>query len=214
MHFRQWLVCFWCICLVFKSSQSPSRTADLFVSFCVFWRSWPPSVAMAVGYATVRRCEMDLSRTPGSWPSGWVCEWEKESPGLHCTLAHMGLPAAAVNVMITLPLRSQLLMGKGHVVFHAFSTHVITHKWQQMMKHTTCKLGIKHFPDTSYFLVKRPDIKKQTKTKKSAHVLCLTSSTLVGLLPSQQSKKYFIILAAARGHIRALSWMVKSQWRR
>lgn len=138
---------------VLNPSQSPSQIADLFVSFCVFSRSWPPSVRMAVGYATVRRCEMDLSRIPGSRPSGWVCEWEKESPGLYCTLAHMGLPAAAVNVMITLPLQSQLLMGKGHVVFHAFSTHVITHKWQQMMKHTTCKLGIKHFPEGLLFTV-------------------------------------------------------------
>lgn len=32
----------------------------------------------------------------------------------------MGLPAAAVNVMITLTSQSQLLTGKGHVVFHAF----------------------------------------------------------------------------------------------
>lgn len=53
----------------------------------------------------------------------------KEAPGLYCTSAHMSLPAAAVNVMITLPLQSQLLMGKGHVVFHAFFlTHIIIHK--------------------------------------------------------------------------------------
>lgn len=44
----------------------------------------------------------------------------REAPGLYCTSAHMRLPAAAVNVMIALPSQSQLLMGKGHVVFHAF----------------------------------------------------------------------------------------------
>lgn len=72
----------------------------------------------------------------------------RDAAGLYCTSAHMGLPAAAVNVMITLTTAANHICSweYGMLFLKGFFSLFRLRNHPQMIQHTMCTCSVKYSP--------------------------------------------------------------------